>query len=203
MPGKAVEGRYGLPVPNPTVSYWQAKSQQSPIHNHGRDDALPEPSRVVDVCIIGSGISGAMAAYTIQQQSPHLDVIMLEAREACSGATGRNGGHCRPDSFLGFEGYSKIVGQEQAHKVLLNEWDNFNLIRETIEKEQIDCGWWQGLTLSVFLQEEAMRKSKENFESYARYTTLRPDVRFIEDANEAREVSEVLLASRIISMHLH
>jgi glycine/D-amino acid oxidase-like deaminating enzyme len=28
-------------------------------------------------------------------------VLLLEAREACDGATARNGGHCRPDSLSG------------------------------------------------------------------------------------------------------
>jgi glycine/D-amino acid oxidase-like deaminating enzyme len=183
-----VKSREGLPVPNPTVSYWQVCSQDSPIHNHGRDDPLPAAGTVADVAIIGSGISGAMAAYTLQQQAPHLSVVMLEAREACSGATGRNGGHTRPDSFLGFEGYSEIVGKEQADKVLLNEWDTFNLIKDTIEKEKIQCDWWQGLTMSVYLDKEIMQKGKRNFDSYSKYTDIRPGVRFVNDPGEAKEV---------------
>lgn len=178
-----------LPVSNPSISYWQANSQDSPIHNHGNTDALPDEASIADVCIIGSGISGATAAYSLQQQAPNLSIVMLEARQACSGATGRNGGHCRPDSFLGFDEYSSIVGKEQAHKVLVNEWDTFKRTQEIIQKEGIDCDWWDGLTMTVYLEESNMKRAKKSYENYRRYTTLRPDVRFIDDPSEASKVS--------------
>lgn len=178
----------GLPVANPTISYWQAQSQDSPIHNHGEKDALPDSC--VDVAIIGSGMSGAVAAYFLQQQNLALKIVMLEARQACSGATGRNGGHCRPDSFLGFDGYSRILGKEQAHKVLVNEWDTFNLTREIIEKEKIQCDWWNGLTMTVYLLKEEMERAKQSYENYRQYTTLRPDVRFVDDPVEASKVRD-------------
>lgn len=178
----------GLPVDNPSVSYWQASFQDSTIHDHGQNDSLPSVDTVADVVIIGSGISGATAAYTIQKQAPHLSIIVLEARQACSGATGRNGGHCRPDSFLGFTGYSKIVGKEQAHKVLVNEWDTFNFIKDTIKEEKIDCSWWEGLTMSVYFNKTSMQNGKRNFESYQEYTDMRPGVAFVDDAQEAGRV---------------
>lgn len=54
-----------------------------------------------DVVIIGSGITGASIARTLLQnraKTPSPDpsfpaVVVLEARDICSGATGRNGGH--------------------------------------------------------------------------------------------------------------
>ncbi|THU83290.1 hypothetical protein K435DRAFT_570043, partial [Dendrothele bispora CBS 962.96] len=53
-----------------------------------------------DAVIIGSGISGALTAYSLLTSSKvPKSVVMLEAREACSGASGRNAGHCRPDAF--------------------------------------------------------------------------------------------------------
>jgi glycine/D-amino acid oxidase-like deaminating enzyme len=41
--------------------------------------------------IIGSGISGASAARYLREEEngKDLDIVMLEAREACWGATGR------------------------------------------------------------------------------------------------------------------
>lgn len=182
-----------LPVSNPSTSYWQANAKDSPIHDHGKDDLLPSPNTKIDVVIIGSGISGAVAAYELQKQAPHLSIVMLEARQACSGATGRNGGHCRPDSFLGFEGYSAIVGKEQAHQVLLNEWDTYSYIRDTIGKEKIQCDWWEGTTLSVCLNEKSMQKAKRNYESYKANTSLRPGVLFVDDASEARKVCHQLM----------
>jgi hypothetical protein len=64
--------------------------------------------------------------------------VVLEAREFCSGATGRNAGHCKPDvvsahafylpffslsfgpvppQFRGFTKYEALHGAEQALKV--------------------------------------------------------------------------------------
>jgi glycine/D-amino acid oxidase-like deaminating enzyme len=189
------KGRHGLPVPNPTTSYWQASFRDSPVHNHGHDDPLPSEECVADIVIIGSGISGAVSAYVLQQEAPHLSIVMVEAREACSGATGRNGGHCRPDSFLGFEEYSRIVGKDQAHKVLVNEWDTFNYIRDTIETEKIDCDWWQGLTMSVFLDDKIMQRARRNFQGYSEYADVRPGVRFVGDAQEAKMVRAVMQSS--------
>jgi hypothetical protein len=75
-----------LPVPNATVSYWQ--DPPHPIANLRTTSVLPESC---DILIIGSGISGASIAYNLLERWPTAKIVMLEARQACSGATGRNG----------------------------------------------------------------------------------------------------------------
>lgn len=194
-----------LPVANPTTSYWQAEASTSALHDHGRDAQLPDKATVVDVAIVGSGISGAVAAYMLQrggnvgkrgegrpsrQRAP--SIAMLEARQACSGATGRNGGHCRPDTFAGFEKYAAIVGQEQAHKILQNEWETFELIENMVAAESLDCDWWRGRTLGVYRSQDIKRSAKETMERYKAYAgQLKPGVRFIDDPEEARAISRV------------
>lgn len=83
----------GLPVPNASLPYWQFP--KSPIANHGADATLPVEA---DVVIIGSGISGTAVARTLLEHPTQkqkamsgapINVVMLDAREACSGATGR------------------------------------------------------------------------------------------------------------------
>lgn len=80
-----------LPHPSPTPSYWQ--DPPSPLANHRTTPSLPG---TVDTIIIGSGISGASIAHGLltspkkRGQDPDT-ILMLEARTACSGATGRNG----------------------------------------------------------------------------------------------------------------
>lgn len=45
-----------------------------------------------DIVIIGAGYAGASVAYHLVEDNPSPPSIMiLEARQACSGATGRNG----------------------------------------------------------------------------------------------------------------
>jgi hypothetical protein len=75
-----------LPLPNPTTSYWQDPPDE--IANLRSTKHLPGH---VDYIIIGSGISGASIAYNLIKKKPNSSILMLEARQACSGATGRNG----------------------------------------------------------------------------------------------------------------
>jgi len=82
----------GLPRSNPTKSSWQIPPD--PLHNFRSTDSLP--TSLLDIVIIGSGLSGTSTAWhllhgdTTPPTSRH-SVLMLEAREVCSGATGRNG----------------------------------------------------------------------------------------------------------------
>lgn len=89
----------GYPHPKPCLSFWLQGTGASPLLGHRTTHTLPEDA---DVTIIGSGISGAAVAYfLLTGPNPPRKVVMLEAREACYGATGRNGGHCRPDCYRG------------------------------------------------------------------------------------------------------
>jgi len=88
------KGRAGLPSANPTTSYWLREEELSPkLKGHRSTEELPSEA---DVVIVGSGITGAFAAHFLkngvdEQEGKGFEgsVVMLEAREACSGATGR------------------------------------------------------------------------------------------------------------------
>jgi len=83
---QVVSGQAGLPVPNPTESYWH-KEPSKILFGHRTTVDLPDTA---DVVIVGSGITGAFAAHFLKHgQGADSNVVMLEAREACSGATGR------------------------------------------------------------------------------------------------------------------
>ena len=80
-------GRAGLPTPISTASFWHSEPSKILLGHR----TTPELPTVADVVIIGSGISGTSAAYHLFQDATgkNLKVVMLEAREACWGATGR------------------------------------------------------------------------------------------------------------------
>ena len=78
----------GLPRSNPTESYWQSTGMIDTIADHRTTLELPGSA---DVVIIGSGISGASIAFNVLDLEPTTRVVVLEARQACSGASGRNG----------------------------------------------------------------------------------------------------------------
>lgn len=76
------------PVDNYTVPYWRCELH--PVDNHRSSESLPSEC---DVVIIGSGMAGVAAAYHLCEQTKgdEPSILMLEARQVCSGATGRNG----------------------------------------------------------------------------------------------------------------
>lgn len=80
---KLEEGQAGLPTPQSTKSYWHREPSDT-LLGHKTTERLPVTA---DVVVIGSGITGAFAARELVGGGK--GVVMLEAREACWGATGR------------------------------------------------------------------------------------------------------------------
>ncbi len=80
-------GRASLPTANSTKSFWHS-DPSAILLGHRTSPSLPTQA---DVVIIGSGISGSSAGYFLRQddRGKDLNIVMLEAREACWGATGR------------------------------------------------------------------------------------------------------------------
>ncbi|KAJ0328453.1 hypothetical protein COL922a_013207 [Colletotrichum nupharicola] len=104
----------GLPVSDPSISYWQLPPLDG-IANHQSQDLPTE----ADVVIIGSGMSGTSIAWHLLKDNATnpLRIAMIEARQACSGATGRNGGHIRPSSYSEYAGAKQSVSQAEAAKI--------------------------------------------------------------------------------------
>lgn len=84
-----------LPVPDSTTPFW--RTELHPIDDHRSTPELPS---TVDIAVVGAGYSGASVVYHILNKSkdkgkdkgdPPPSIVILEARQACSGATGRNG----------------------------------------------------------------------------------------------------------------
>jgi hypothetical protein len=76
------------PVANATKPYW--RTEPHPLDSHRTTPELPSEC---DIAIVGAGMSGVATAYhmsklwAVKQPS----ILILEARQVCSGATGRNG----------------------------------------------------------------------------------------------------------------
>ena len=76
----------GLPSRNPTKSFW-LKDPSPALLGHRGTAELPATA---DVVVVGSGITGAFAARELMAaMGEGTEVVMLEAREVCWGATGR------------------------------------------------------------------------------------------------------------------
>ena len=80
-----------FPVENAVPSYW--RNEIGSIYTHRSTANLPAD---VEVVVIGAGYTGASIVHHLLEETvgagrPTPSILILEAREACSGATGRNG----------------------------------------------------------------------------------------------------------------
>ncbi|KAJ6480946.1 FAD dependent oxidoreductase [Mycena sanguinolenta] len=107
-----------LPHSDPTHSFWTHSPGANPLAAEGSAGALTEDA---DVCIIGSGITGVSAAYHLANavevgafRDNTVRAVILEARDFCSGATGRNGGNLTPVSFARFRKVEALFGRVAA-----------------------------------------------------------------------------------------
>lgn len=155
----------GLPVPNPTHSFWIDSPQANPLAKEGSSGPL---TRDADVCIIGAGITGVSSAYHLARNlGTGKMVVILEARDFCSGATGRNGGHLTPPVFIGFYDRQQKYGTEEAKKSYALENYVSSKLLKIIKQE----GWDEDLDLveggriTMFMTEEEEQKARRDWET--------------------------------------
>jgi glycine/D-amino acid oxidase-like deaminating enzyme len=80
-----------------------------------------------------------MVAYNLLKTQPKARIMMLEAREICSGATGRNGGHTKAASYRSYLQHAEELGKEEALKIARLEYENIVETHRLAEELQIDC----------------------------------------------------------------
>ncbi|KAL6301008.1 FAD dependent oxidoreductase [Sparassis latifolia] len=147
----------GLPVPNPTRPFWT--DPPSPISSDG--DPLPD---YADVVIIGSGITGASVAYTLLGLDSSLKVVMLEARDVCSGATARNGGHINAPLYHDYSELKERYGERAAEIMIrfrlehLREFRRVALAEDILKVSQVR----ETEHLDVYANTEGFAQAKEN-----------------------------------------
>ncbi|KAI5833130.1 DAO-domain-containing protein [Schizophyllum commune Tattone D] len=154
----------GIPVPNPTLSSWTvppsrinkensgacysddnegahlAGADTSDEGSHGQASDTKLPS-YADVVIIGSGITGTSVARTLLMPGKSLRVVMLDARDACDGATGRNGGHITPPTYLEWAQLKARVGLEAAREIVRFRLQHIeDLLKVAMEEDRLRNG---------------------------------------------------------------
>ncbi|RJE22483.1 FAD dependent oxidoreductase [Aspergillus sclerotialis] len=124
-----------LPRPHGTVPFWRL--QPGELDNFRSTGDLPDTA---DIVIIGGGYSAAALVTHIQKQYPsHPSIVVLEARQLCSGATGRNGGHIKPDPYYHASQITTEHGFDAGAEVANFEVANLQAVKEYVEGEGVDC----------------------------------------------------------------
>ncbi|KAI0594630.1 FAD dependent oxidoreductase [Biscogniauxia sp. FL1348] len=140
-----------------TKSYWH-KEPSAKLLGHRTTPDLP---RAADVAIVGSGITGAFAAHFLHEKRPDLNIVMVEAREACWGATGRNGGHCQPAMYMPEPHISSF------------ELRTFSFLKGLVEQHSIPCDWHTTSGVHAYYSAELFARAQEKV---ARLAETHPDV---------------------------
>ncbi|KIX06256.1 uncharacterized protein Z518_04231 [Rhinocladiella mackenziei CBS 650.93] len=178
-----------LPHPNPMPSYWL--SFASDLTKHRTTESLPQE---VDVVIIGSGFAGAAAAYHILEKDDgnRPSTVILEARDVCSGATARNGGHLKPDLYMNAIRSEQMFGVRVAEELSRFETQQVMDVKRLVEKERIDCDFELTRAIDVFVDRRVAEPTIAAFSDMkARGYRFPDDLHFIADPKKAEQVSGV------------
>lgn len=199
----------GFPVKESTLPFW--RTQLHDLDSHRSTEDLPSEC---DLVVIGAGYAGVSTLFHLldseSSDAPQPSkVVMLEAREACSGASGRNGknpscsllmitkllteflagGHIKPDVYYNILKYTKKYGAENAAAFARFEAQNVLAVKELVEKEKIDCDFVLTRSLDVYLDDAHAKATHDAYQELRRIGVADlADVHYLEGA-EAESVS--------------
>ncbi|MEI7847427.1 MAG: FAD-dependent oxidoreductase [Chloroflexota bacterium] len=101
-----------------------------------------------DLLIIGAGFTGLWAALQAKEANPARDIVLIEAGEAGSAASGRNGGFMEASITHGFENGRERWPAEIATLLRMGH-ENLAEIESTISRLKIDCDFLRSGDLVV------------------------------------------------------
>jgi glycine/D-amino acid oxidase-like deaminating enzyme len=102
-----------------SVSYWTDKNAE-------------HKKLLVDICIVGGGLSGLSTAYWLNKEDPNLKIAILEKGQLGSGATGRNAGFITCGSVEHFNRMVSKYGEQQALEIWRFAERNMQLLQTEI-----------------------------------------------------------------------
>ncbi|KAH5097290.1 hypothetical protein HBI38_157810 [Parastagonospora nodorum] len=161
----------GFPVPDPTQSYWQVPEHR--IASLRTTEELPT-NKTFDYVIIGSGLSGAATALKLLNRNPELSILMLEARKASSGASGRNGGHVKPGDWKIIKEWVETYGEDEALRIQKLEQDCVDDMADFVKTYNVSSGFHEVETADLYWTREAFEKAVKVWEYQQELDQRRP-----------------------------
>ncbi|GAB5469743.1 MAG: FAD-binding oxidoreductase [Rhodospirillales bacterium] len=145
-----------------------------------------------DVCIVGGGFTGLWTALRLKEQSPGLDVVLIEKDVCGAGASGRNGGFVL-SWWAKLLSLKKICGEAEAMRLAKASADAVAEIGRFCDENEIACGFrkdgwlWAATSAAQVGVWEATLEAAERFQA-------KPFVRWSPDRVAAASGSERHLA---------
>ncbi|KAH9904047.1 FAD dependent oxidoreductase superfamily protein [Xylariomycetidae sp. FL2044] len=174
------ENRF-LPVPNPTLPYWRTD-----LHHLDSHRSTPDLPSECDILIIGAGMSGVSVAYHLLSSSESIgrsssssssskpglspppppplsppSIVLLEARQVCSGATGRNGGHVKVKS-ASMVSLVRDRGVEEAERFAAFVGAQIHALKDVVERERLDCEFELRRSYDVFVSQQEEEEEEDD-----------------------------------------
>lgn len=152
----------GFPVRNSTQPFW-----------------LTEPSKIsklqspwvgtADIVVVGSGMTAVSLCRTLFSRRPDLKVVVVEARDLCQGATGRNGGHIKAMSPGVWFDRREQFGVEEAIRLMEYEHSHLTEMAACIDENELHCDLVRVEGLDVYHDEKVFRRAVAALEEMREY----------------------------------
>lgn len=121
------------------------------------DPSRPQPAPCLSgdtqagLAVIGGGFTGLWTALLAKEANPGLDIVLIEASQVGSGASGRNGGFCAASLTHNFENGRQRWPHELAQLTALGH-ANLDAIEAAVNRLGIDCEFIRSGEITVALE---------------------------------------------------
>ena len=134
-----------------------------------------------DLCIVGGGYTGLWTAIIAKERDPRKDVVLIEAHEVGSAASGRNGGFMEASITHGvMNGHSRWPDELDTLEDL--GLQNLNEIEAAIARYRIDCDYERTGVIDVATSAHSQSYVDELREEFQLLRNLKQDVEWLDEA---------------------
>ena len=141
-----------------------------------------------DLCVVGGGYNGLWTAIIAKERDPSRDVVLIDAHEVGSAASGRNGGFMEASLTHGIAN-----GQERfPHELPLLEdlgLRNLNEIEAAIQRYRIDCDYERTGVIDVATTFHAPSYLDELRDDFSQLRALGQKVEWLDEAAMRHQVN--------------
>jgi glycine/D-amino acid oxidase-like deaminating enzyme len=136
--------------------FWPARNGTMPSYPHLDQDAR------ADVAVIGSGITGALAAYELTRAGA--DVIVIESHDAVGGSSAATSGLLLYETDTSLEDLAAVVGMDGAARVYTLGLRAIDRIEEVCRSLPSSCGFARRPSIYLASNEKSVANMRREFE---------------------------------------